>query len=75
MAPMIRFSYRITEAELQERADAEQRRSSGLVGIAITLALLVAGLFLVQKLHHVSIIEDCMLSGRSNCDALVIAHP
>ncbi len=71
MAPMIRLSYRTTAAELEERAEAEARRSGGLVGIAITLALLTIALFLVQRLHHVSRVEDCMLSGRSNCDALL----
>ena len=75
MAPSFRLSYRSTTAELEERADAEARRSGGLVGIAITLALLTIGLFLIHRLHHVSKIEDCLLSGRSNCDSLVSTLP
>ncbi|MDR3525480.1 MAG: hypothetical protein P4L66_15430 [Acetobacteraceae bacterium] len=71
MAPIFRLSYRVTDAEREERIAADNRRSVALSGLAITLALLVASLFLVQRLHKVSKIEDCLLSGRSNCDMLV----
>ncbi|MDB5401231.1 MAG: hypothetical protein QOD93_2046 [Acetobacteraceae bacterium] len=48
-----------------------ERQTGGLVGLAVVLLLLVGGLFLVQQLRTASIVEDCLLSGRTNCDALV----
>lgn len=67
MAPMYRLGFRKTDAE----RDEQDRQTSALLGLALTLALVVAGLFLVQHLHKVSAIEDCLLAGRSNCDVLV----
>jgi hypothetical protein len=49
------------------------RQTAGLVGIVITLLLLVAGLFLVQQLRAASAIEDCLMSGRHDCDRVVTA--
>jgi hypothetical protein len=53
----------------QEAAD---RQTASLAGVAITLLLLVLGLFLVRELHAKVAIEDCLMAGRSNCDALVV---
>lgn len=50
--------------------DAE-RQTRSLAGLAVALALLVAGLLLVQTLRHGSQVEDCLLAGRINCDRLV----
>jgi hypothetical protein len=51
-----------------------QRQTAGLVAIAIILLLLVGGLFLVQRLCAASMFQDCLLSGRHDCD-MVIAPP
>jgi hypothetical protein len=48
-----------------------KRQTGGLVGLIVVLLLLVGGLFLVQQLRSASLIQDCLLAGRSNCDALV----
>ena len=56
------------EAVEQEAAD---RQTASLAGVAITLLLLVLGLFLVRELHAKVAIEDCLLAGHRNCDALV----
>jgi hypothetical protein len=45
-----------------------QRQTEGLVGIAIVLLLLIGGLFLVQQLRSAAMLQDCLLSGRRNCD-------
>jgi hypothetical protein len=37
----------------------------------VVLLLLVGGLFLVQQLRAASMVEDCLLAGRRNCDVLV----
>jgi hypothetical protein len=45
------------------------RQTAGLVGIAITLLLLVIGLFLVQQLRASAAFEDCLMAGGRSCDA------
>jgi hypothetical protein len=54
------------EDEHQEAAD---RQTASLAGVAVTLLLLVVGLFLIHELHAKSMVEDCLLAGRSNCNA------
>jgi hypothetical protein len=47
------------------------RQTAGLVSLAIILLLLIVGLFLVRQLRASAVIEDCLMSGRRNCDILV----
>ena len=58
---------------LEDRPDhkAARRQTASLAGIVIILLLLVGGLFLVQHLRKTAMIEDCLMAGRRNCDALV----
>jgi len=58
----------LTEEAEQSEAN---RVTTSLAGLAIALFLVVAGLFLVQQLRDKARIEDCLLSGRLNCDQLV----
>jgi len=51
--------------------EAANRQTASLAGVAITLLLLVVGLFLVHELHAKAAIEDCLMSGKLNCDLLV----
>jgi hypothetical protein len=60
--------------EVEDQAAAD-RQTASLAGVAITLLLLVVGLFLVHELHDKAVIEDCLLSGRSNCDAVLANLP
>jgi hypothetical protein len=57
----------------EDEAEAE-RQTASLAGVAVTLLLLVVGLFLVRELHASSTIEDCLMAGRTNCDWLVQAQ-
>jgi len=61
---------------LLERDDDEaaNRQTTSLAGVAITLLLLVVGLFLVHELHAKATIEDCLMAGRINCDLLLQDH-
>lgn len=58
---------------LIEDADEEaaNRQTASLGGVAVTLLLLVVGLFLVRELHAKAAVEDCLMAGRMNCDRLV----
>jgi hypothetical protein len=51
--------------------EAANRQTASLGGVAITLLLLVVGLFLVHELHAKAAVEDCLMAGRTNCDLLV----
>jgi flagellar biogenesis protein FliO len=46
---------------------ADQRRSAALIGLIIILALATAGVWLVRELREKSRLEDCLMSGRTNC--------
>jgi len=47
--------------------EADQRRSAALIGLIIILALAIAGVVLVRELRERSRLEDCLMSGRTNC--------
>jgi hypothetical protein len=55
--------------------EAANRQTASLAGVAVTLLLLVVGLFLVHELHAKAVIEDCLMSGRRNCDAMISTLP
>jgi hypothetical protein len=50
-----------------EESEAPDSRRGALLGLAIVLALVVGGLILVKALRHNAQIQDCVLSGRTNC--------
>lgn len=64
---MYRQDVQYAEAAADDEADAN-RQTASLAGVAVTLLLLVVGLFLIRELHAASAVEDCLMSGRSNCD-------
>ena len=47
--------------------EADDRRTAALMGLAVVLALAVAGIVLVRDLGEESKLEDCLMSGRTNC--------
>ncbi len=53
-----------------QQTDAH-RQTRSLAALAVVLALLVAGLFLVQTLRRSTLVEDCLMAGRINCDRVV----
>jgi uncharacterized membrane protein len=59
---------------VDEDEEAANRQTASLGGVAITLLLLVLGLFLVRELHAKGVVEDCLMSGRINCDSLVTTY-
>jgi len=55
--------------------EAADRQTSSLAAVAVTLLLLVIGLYLVHELHDKVAVEDCLMAGRINCDRLVAQGP
>ena len=43
------------------------RSTARLAGLALILLLAVLGVYLAQKLRAQSNLEDCLMSGRTNC--------
>jgi hypothetical protein len=52
--------------------DPEQggSRRPAIAGLAIAVVLLVAGLWLAHQLTAASKMQDCLMSGRTNCNAI-----
>ncbi len=47
--------------------ETDDRRTAALMGLVIVLALAIAGVVLVRDLSAESKLEDCLMSGRTNC--------
>ncbi len=56
---------------MEDTQGAANRRTRSLAGLAATLGLVVASLYLVGALRQAAAVQDCVLSGRSGC--LVVA--
>jgi hypothetical protein len=54
------------DLDVHRRQDAHSQRAA-LIGLAICLALVLGGLFLVYALKKSSEIQDCVMQGRTNC--------
>jgi hypothetical protein len=42
-------------------------RRRAVIGLLVVIVLVVGGLFLVRVLQNMSRIQDCAMSGRTNC--------
>jgi hypothetical protein len=47
--------------------DGGGNRRGALIGLVVIALLVVAGYYLVTVLRHQGRMEDCLMSGRSNC--------
>ena len=50
-----------------DRREGEARRTAALMGVALILALAIAGIVLMRALGEKGRIEDCLMAGRRNC--------
>jgi hypothetical protein len=59
------------EQEEYLEQDEEERESSGrrtsLIALLVVAGLVVAGLILVNRLHSVSALQDCLMTRATNC--------
>ena len=49
------------------RSGPRDPRRGALIGLAITVLLVAGSLFLAHVLRHMSQVQDCALSGRTDC--------
>jgi len=50
--------------------DQGDSRRPAIAGLAIAVVLLVVGLWLAHELTASSKMQDCVMSGRTNCNAI-----
>jgi hypothetical protein len=48
-------------------------RRRALAGLVIVVVLLAVGLWLARELRSASRIQDCVMSGRSNCEPIDVS--
>ena len=56
-----------------DQGEGANRQTASLAGLAFALFLVVIGLFLVHTLQAKTAVEDCLMSGRTNCAPVVVA--
>ena len=56
-----------TDKKRESRSEQEGRVTASLAGLAFVLVLVIVGLLLVRILKKQSELEDCLMSGRTNC--------
>jgi hypothetical protein len=56
----------------QQKKEPEQgdNRRPAMAGLAIVVVLLVAGIWLAHQLTAASKMQDCLMSGRTNCNVI-----
>jgi flagellar biogenesis protein FliO len=59
------------DGEDNEAKNDRDRLKRSFAGLAVALVLVVAGIYLVARLHQQNEIEVCLEAGHHNCDALV----
>jgi hypothetical protein len=50
-----------------DESDSPDPRRGALIGLGVVLALIVVGLILVHVLRNTAQVQDCVMSGRTNC--------
>lgn len=56
----------------ESEEEVAQRRSMALLGLIIVLSLAIGGVVLVHALEKKSQLEDCLMTGRTNCMPLKV---
>ncbi len=67
----MRGARRWVERDDEDEAAANCQTAS-LAGLAAALVLVVLGLFLIHVLRHEAQVEDCLMAGRLDCDAIAV---
>ena len=53
-----------------ENPESQGSRTPAIAGLAIAVVLLVVGLWLARELTAASKMQDCLMSGRTNCNVI-----
>ena len=52
------------------KPEPKENRRPAIAGLVIAVALLVVGLWLAHELTAASKMQDCLMSGRTNCNVI-----
>ena len=55
---------------MDDKPDQGGSRRPAIAGLVIAAVLLVAGLWLAHELTAASKMQDCLMSGRTNCNTI-----
>lgn len=58
------------ECDFDEQEEAN-RQTASLAGLAAALLIVVVSLYVVHCLARETALEDCLMSGRTNCDVIL----
>ena len=58
--------------QYEDDRESDDRRTAALMGLALVLSLAIAGVVLVRDLGKEAKLEDCLMSGRTNCAPIEI---
>jgi hypothetical protein len=66
------FTSTVTGPELAmtDQPERDRNRRPAIAGLAIAVVLLVVGLWLAHELTAASKMQDCLMSGRTNCNVI-----
>ena len=53
-----------------DNPEPQENRTPAMAGLAIAVVLLVVGLWLAHELRAASKLQDCVISGRTNCNVI-----
>lgn len=53
-----------------EPAESQASRTPAMAGLVVAVLLLVVGLWLAHELTAASKMQDCLMSGRTNCNVI-----
>jgi hypothetical protein len=61
-------------AEPEQPDDGSGSRAPAVAGLLIAAVLLIVGIWLAHELTSASKMQDCLMSGRTNCNVIEPAH-
>jgi hypothetical protein len=64
----------MSEQKPQDPREPDSRRAA-VVGLVVTIVLVVVGLILVKVLGNAGRMQDCLMSGRTNCAPIDSTNP
>ncbi len=64
----------MTEQNPQRPKEPDSRRAA-VAGLLVTIVLVVVGLILVKVLGNAGRLQDCLMSGRTNCAPIDATNP
>ncbi len=63
-----------SERAKQPRPQGGDNRRGAIAGLLIAIVLLAIGIWLARDLTAASKLQDCVMSGRTNCNVIEPAH-